>query len=184
MLKPFPLSVHQWAPGLFFRCWNKLFCKELMLLVDQSRQREFLSWLLLQSSVNQAAPVHAHLYPALICHYRIMPHSVSLHGKGEAPERHAGDAGTESTEQWGACVGKLWCEQHGVFLLYVNTSIRDALWTRHDVQDSLKTKNHLLGKRRGDMKIFAWILQWNENKIVQDMLRKWKNFLQKFCKKP
>lgn len=147
---PPSLSVHQWAPGLSFRCWNKFFCKELMLLVDQSRQRGFLSWLLLQSSVTQAAPVRALLYPAVIFHNRIMPHSDSLRGKGEAPGRDAGDPATESTDAWGAVVWTT-CD---VFIVHECT-ILDVLWTKHDVQDSLNTKNYLLGKRRGDTKVFV-----------------------------
>lgn len=85
-----------------------------MLPVDHSRQRGFLNWLLLQSSVKQAAPVHALLYPAIICQNRIMPHSASLCAKGEPPEEML-----EILELNPLSNEELWCEQHLMFVLYI-----------------------------------------------------------------
>lgn len=76
--------------------------------------------------------------------------SVSLHGKAEVPGRDA-----EILELNPLISEELCCEQLVMFLLYMNASIHDVLWTKPDVQDSLKTKNYLLGKRRGDIKIFV-----------------------------
>lgn len=105
---PSALPVHQWAPGLSVTCWNKFFSEELMLLVDRGKGDFKVDC----SSVTQAAPVHY-----IIWNYRIVPQSVSPCGKGETPWRDAGDRGAESLSNEELC-----CEQHRVFLLYMNAS--------------------------------------------------------------
>lgn len=89
-----------------FKYWNKLFCKELMLLVDQSRQRGFLT--------APAAQWNRLLLFMPCCILLMELCSVSLCGKGEVPGRDAGDPGAESTEQWGAV---LWTTQD-VFIVH------------------------------------------------------------------
>lgn len=65
--------------------------------------------------MKQAIPVHALLYPVIICRNGVMPHPVSLCCKREAHGIDAGDCGTESIEQQGAYVEKPWCEQYMMY---------------------------------------------------------------------
>lgn len=68
----------------------------------------------MQPSVKQAAPVHALLYPAIVCHNRIMPHSASLCAKGEPLEGIL-----EILELNPLSNEELWCEHHLRFLLHI-----------------------------------------------------------------